>query len=169
MIELSLLGTENLMAKLTQVAPSFQKRMRGGMTRGMIILQRAAKENLSGVILKNRTGTLRRSVNYQVKEEGDTVEGATGTNVVYGRTHELGLTIPAHDIYPRKALALAFSPSGIMGKWGNQNIIFAKKVHIPDVTMPKRPWLSTAFTQKRSAIFNELQVAGELAARDLGN
>lgn len=168
-LELALLGTEPLLAKLTEAPGTFQREMTKGMSRAMVILQRAAKQNLSGAVLKNRTGTLRRSVNYVVKEVADAVEGATGTNVVYGKTHELGLTIPAHDIVPRTAQALAFSPSGISGGWGNQNIIFARRVHIPAVTMPKRPWLSTAFKSTRSAIFNELQVAGELAARSLAN
>lgn len=165
-LELSLLGNESLMAKLTDTAPpAFYSQMSKGMTRGMVILQRAAKQNLSGIVLKNRTGTLRRSVNYVVKDVQDAIEGATGTNVVYGKTHELGLTIPGHDVTPRFMRSLKFFWE--KGRFGD--IIFAKKVHIPDVTMPKRPWLSTAFASNKTAIFNELQVAGELAARELAS
>lgn len=57
-----------------------------------------------------------------------------GTNVKYAAIHQLGGTIPAHTILPKRAKAL---------RWfdGSGNVRFAKKVKIPTITLPKRPFL----------------------------
>lgn len=58
---------------------------------------RASK--LSGQVLKNRTGTLRRSIHGEAAVDGNTVTGKTGTNVEYAHVHEDGglFHIPEHQ------------------------------------------------------------------------
>lgn len=66
-------------------------RVREAMDRAMATLQAHVKaDKLSGQVLKNRTGTLRRSINRRVEVRGLTVEGLVGTNVEYARRHEYG-------------------------------------------------------------------------------
>jgi phage gpG-like protein len=57
-----------------------------------------------------------------------------GTNVKYARIHQLGGTIPARTVLPRRAKVLRWiDPSG--------RVRFAKKVHIPATKMPAREFL----------------------------
>lgn len=48
------------------------------------------KAKLSGPVLKNRTGRLRRSINERLTETADEISASVGTNVNYARAHELG-------------------------------------------------------------------------------
>jgi len=62
-----------------------------GMKQGMLKAEATTKKSFGkpgmlGVI----TGNLRRSINSRVYTSNDTIIGAIGTNVSYGRTHELG-------------------------------------------------------------------------------
>jgi hypothetical protein len=50
--------------------------------------------------------------------------------VNYAAVHEFGATIPAHEVRPKNAQALRFQ----IGK----RVIFAKRVQIPEVTLPAR-------------------------------
>lgn len=50
---------------------------------------------LSGQVLRNKTGTLRRSITYKVESTPGVVRGLVGTNIKYGRFWENGGTIPA--------------------------------------------------------------------------
>lgn len=59
------------------------------------------------------------------------VAGGVSNNVKYARYHELGATIPPHDIVARTAKALRF-----LTKDGK--VIFRKKVHNPGFTLPAR-------------------------------
>ena len=57
-----------------------------------------------------------------------------GANVKYARIHQLGGTIPARTILPRRKRALRWiDPSG--------QVRFAKKARIPATQMPARPFL----------------------------
>jgi phage gpG-like protein len=115
------------------------------------------KTKLSGQVLQVRTGRLRRSINYKTKRVGNLFEATVGTNVAYGKTHELGLTIPAHIVEARHAKALRFQIGG--------KIVFAKRVNIPAVKMPQRSFLQASLDQMRPEIVTTLQkaVANNLA------
>ena len=56
----------------------------------MTLLRKVKEEKLSGGILRNRTGTLRRSINRRVEISAGAVVGSVGTNLSYARVHELG-------------------------------------------------------------------------------
>lgn len=161
-IEIEILGKEAIARKFKRVTPDVAKALRLAMDRAMIRLQNYVKfGKLSGQVLKNRTGTLRRSINYKVMggdgEEGKPVVGQVGTNLEYARTHELGLTIPAHTVTVNKAKALAWSPSGITAAM--QAMRFAHSVNIPAVTMPKRSFLASGLNDQKTLIFDDLRAA----------
>ena len=150
-IQITVLGTEQLAAKFDQVTPAFLRRMKEGMTSAMSMLSSYVKrEKLSGQVLKNRTGTLRRSINAKITVGTDSVTGQVGTNLVYAKAHEFGATIEA-----KRAKFLAFrGRDGFM--------IFRKRVVIPP-----RPFLAPSFRENKGAIFAKLQIAGRQAAHDL--
>jgi phage gpG-like protein len=114
------------------------------------------KTKLSGEVLKVRTGRLRRSIHYTIAKGDNRTEATIGTNVSYGKTHELGLTLPPHIVEARRAKALAFGVGGRM--------VFAKRVHIPAVKMPQRSFLESSLRQMTPEIRDTLlaEVGGEM-------
>lgn len=70
------------------------------INRFTVELQARVKAKLSGEVLHVRTGTLRRSINRELREEGGTILGIVGTNVSYAAAHEYGfdgeVTVKAH-------------------------------------------------------------------------
>ena len=76
------------------------------------------------------TARLMRSITMQVTRKTLRV----GTNVAYGAVHQLGGTIPARVILPRRAKAL---------RWIDKSgaVRFAKKVTLGPADIPARPFL----------------------------
>lgn len=107
------------------------------------------KGKLSGQVLKVRTGRLRRSIHKEIENSGSKVVATVGTNVEYAKTHELGLTIPAHIVRARRAQALAFQWKG--------KLQFFKSVRIPAVKMPRRSFLEASLNQLEPTIRAELE------------
>ena len=102
-----------------------------------------------------------------------------GTSVAYVATiQEFGASIPAHEVHPKNAKLLAFP-----GKDGKT--VFAKKVTIPEVTIPPRPFMrmtrtakqkewanllvegSEAVMQRRISLYGMLDAVGQVAAMDI--
>ncbi len=117
------------------------------------------KTKLSGEVLKVRTGRLRRSIHYEMNKATNRVEATVGTNVIYGKVHELGLTIPAHVVEPRRTKALRFQVGG--------KIVFAKRVNIPAVKMPQRSFLEASLRQMTPEIRATLAQEVGFSVRDV--
>lgn len=117
-----------------------------------IMVQRYVKESkLSGQVLKTRTGTLRRSINQRVVDLPAAIVGIVGTNVKYAGIHEFGGTVKGHLVEAKRARTLAFMPKG-----GSQ-MIFRRKVSIPDVQMPMRSYLRSGLRDMEPAILKGLR------------
>ena len=98
MITGTVYGKAELMQRLTQWSPNVRKALLSAVTKEAIRLQaHVVKDKLTGQVLHVRTGTLYRSINMRVEDSGTSVIGAVGTNVWYGRLHEFGETVPAHQ------------------------------------------------------------------------
>ncbi len=106
-----------------------------------ITIQRAVKEDkLTGQVLHNRTGTLRRSINQEMVIGAGKITAIVGTNVVYAGIHEYGGTIRPHLVEAKNAKFLRFM--GRDGKW-----TFRKAVMIPEVHMPERSFLRSTLQE----------------------
>jgi phage gpG-like protein len=114
------------------------------------------KQKLSGEVLNVRTNRLRGSIHYEIQKGDNSVTATVGTNVVYAKTHELGLTIPAHIVQARRGAALKFQMGG--------KVMFRKRVTIPAVKMPKRSFLEASLRQMAPEIQATLadEVAGDM-------
>lgn len=107
-----------------------------GMKQAMLIAERTVRgEYLSGKALQRRTGRLRGSITHDVRIEGDRVVGRIGTNVVYGRIHELGGVIKA-----KNAGYLKFNIPGVGWRMAKS------------VTIPARPFLRPSLEDNISDI-----------------
>jgi phage gpG-like protein len=96
------------------------------------------RNKLSGQVLRNRTGTLRRSINQKVVASNEGVFGTVGTNVIYARPHELGFkgTVTVRD-HVRHA------------KGGRASVV---KTHRRKVELPVRSFLRSSLEDKRDWI-----------------
>lgn len=106
------------------------------------------KQKLSGQVLNVRSNRLRGSIHYELQKGDNSMTATVGTNVVYAKTHELGLTIPAHIVQARRAAALKFEMGG--------KVMFRKRVNIPAVKMPKRSFLEASLRQMAPEIQDKL-------------
>ena len=118
-----------------------------------IQLATRVRQKLSGEVLQVRSGDLRASIFEQVSQTSTSVTGTVGSSgdVKYAAIHEYGGTIPAHDIVPNKATALAFI-------WQGKQRFF-RRVHIPDVQMPERSYLRSSLAEMVGDIRGGLQEA----------
>jgi phage gpG-like protein len=110
------------------------------MQAGVLLVERAAKQNLSGRVLRVRTGRLRSSVTTAVSGSGTDLEGRVGTNVPYGAVHEFGAR--PHAIFPLRARRLRFQTGG--------RVVFSRRVQHPGA--PPRPWLGPALQEQSQQI-----------------
>ena len=85
------INAESLLARLRGYTPRLYANLFHTITRLAITVQAAVKDTkLSGQVLHVRTGTLRRSINQEVKATPGSIMGIVGTNVPYGAVHEFG-------------------------------------------------------------------------------
>lgn len=85
-------GAETVMSQLTSLTPQIKGRVKNAIQNLTTDLLRHVKEDkLSGQVLKNQTGTLRRSINQKITEMDGAVIGSVGTNLSYARAHEFGV------------------------------------------------------------------------------
>jgi phage gpG-like protein len=140
-------------ARIGRFTPQLLVTLQTHVLRFAIMLQGYVKaEKLSGDPLNRRTGNLSRSINFApVKVDGNEVYSSVGTNLSYGKVHELGLTIPAHTIQAVRAQALAFSWKG--------KLRFFKSVQIPDVKMPQRSFLRSSLRENSPQFVQEVDQA----------
>lgn len=94
MITATIIGDAEVKARIEAVLPATRESLRRTVSKLAIDLQRhVVADKLSGQVLKNRTGTLRRSINQHVEESGTSVTGIVGADMNearYARAHEYG-------------------------------------------------------------------------------
>jgi len=102
MIKAEIIGSEQVVAMLGSIYPKVIDITKKSITASLFELSAYVKASkLSGQVLRNRSGRLRRSIHTtDVEDKGGTIEGAVGTNVEYAAAHEYGfsgsVTVKAH-------------------------------------------------------------------------
>jgi phage gpG-like protein len=114
-------------------------------------------EKLSGDPLHRRSGRLSASVHPVTEQTGTTMAGGAGggAGVPYAQIHEFGGVIPAHEVVVRNAKALCFTVDGVRR--------FATRVQIPDVQMPERSYMRSAFDEQAPSGMEQLRAAVKAA------
>lgn len=154
MIRAAIVGDPNKVPQyILKKFPEIQGACRVSMARIVLKLTSKIKgEKLSGQVLKNKTGTLRRSISPSVSPVSSTsVIGKVGTNIEYASIHEYGGKTPPHVILPKRGKALAFN-------WKGKDMVLAKVNH-PGSQMPERSFMRTALEEMRPEILQEFQNA----------
>ena len=108
------------------------------------------QQKLSGDLLNPKSGALAGSIGVTIADEtaGISVRIGVSADVKYAAIHEFGGTIPAHEVLPDKAKALAF----LVG--GKQT--FAARVLMPTVTMPERSYMRSSLAEMADEVKDEM-------------
>jgi phage gpG-like protein len=122
------------------------------------LVGKVQKEKLSGQVLKNRTGTLRRSINYKIETTQHSVYGTVGTNKEYGAIHEYGYHGPVNVREHLRMIKQAF------GRSINPREITVQ-AHTRQVNLPEKSFLRSALKEMEPEIINKLTAAAERGAR----
>ncbi|MEP7312547.1 MAG: HK97 gp10 family phage protein [Pseudomonadota bacterium] len=146
MIKGTVIGSEQVIARLKVFPTSLREELRTAVTRSAFNLQRHVKENkLSGQVLKVRTGRLRRSINVRVTDSESQVVGSVGTNVEYARAHEFGFKGVVNVREHLRRTVSGFRAS--------------VRAHSRKVNLPERSFLRDALKDKRLEIRREFDLA----------
>lgn len=153
MFTIDLVGQEKVIARFGAMPDKVRAALRRKIYALAIELANRVRQKLSGQVLQVRSGDLRASIFENVDETETSIIGRVGSSgdVKYAAIHEYGGTIPAHEVVPSKAQALAFV-------WQGKQVFF-KHVHIPDVHMPERSYLRSSLAEMKQEIISEIQSA----------
>jgi phage gpG-like protein len=159
MIKAQFIGDDKIIARFKQMPTSVAKHLKQEIARLAIELQsKVVKEKLSGQVLKRKTGTLARSIQWLVESTPTSYLAVVGSRVREGKAlkyaaiHEYGGIIPAHEVHAVNAKALRFQIKG-------GAILFRKSVLIPAITMPERSYLRSALKDMEQEIKTDLDKA----------
>ena len=121
------------------------------------LLRKVKEEKLSGKPLKNRTGTLRRSVNYRVEKSQTglmfSIKGIVGTNKEYAAAHEYGFD---GQVTVKEHLRLIKKAFGVSLKEPKQITVGS---HTRHMRLPERSFLRSALREMESEIQSEIDNA----------
>lgn len=137
MIKGSIIKGKHIPENLERAIPRMESAVDKTVNRLAIKMMGMVKSKLSDDVLHVRSGRLRRSIHREIERSGSVVTAIIGTNVKYGKVHELGLTIPAR--------------SGVSKK--------GRKFNIPAIKMKKRSFLKASLDQMQPEIVNSLKLA----------
>lgn len=141
MIQFSVSGDDAVVRMLGARVPALTKSVLGSVTRATIMLLRYVKEHkLSGQVLKNRTGTLRRKVNYRVIQTATTITGQVGVKLAYARIHEKGFDGPENVKEHLRTIKMAFGRP-------IAPVSFSVRAHTRHMHMPRRSFLASSLRE----------------------
>lgn len=145
-LSVNVVGDRALIARLTAMPSNLQKALYRKTTILALRLEARVKNKLNGVVLKVRTGALRRSIHHTVTQGVTEVQGRvySSGDVKYAAIHEFGGRTKPHLIVPRKASVLAFPVGG--------KTIFSMFVNHPGSNIPQRSYMRSTLREMRGDI-----------------
>lgn len=161
MIHAELIGKEHLVPFVRTIGGNIKTELEKSITRLAFKLSREVKQRkLSGQVLKNRTGTLRRSINQRVEVTPTSITGIVGTNKEYAAVHEYGFngTVTVHE--HMRQIKQAFGKSL---KGGGMAVMV--RSHPRHMVLPERSFLRSALREMQTDISTEIQSALKRAVK----
>lgn len=140
--------------RLAAMPELLRGRLRSVVVRDGKQLAALVRGNLSGRMLKSRSGDLLKSVKNEMVESATSVYGRVYSDgVPYAGIQERGGRTRAHMIYPVRARALHFMMGG--------KDVFAAFVHHPGSNIPSRPYMRAALEEMRPRLVADMSAAAK--------
>jgi phage gpG-like protein len=153
MIAVTVKGDSAIEFELKNMTNRVHEAIRRTVTRESLLLLTLVKEKLSGPVLKNRTGTLRRSINRRQTETAESIEATVGTNLSYAAVHEYGfdgsVSVRAHMRHMTQAFGRPLA-TPVEAQVGG----YSRHMH-----MPARSFLRSSLAERRDKITAALEAA----------
>ena len=179
MIRAEIIGAEAVIQHLQEVPQRVLGLVRQAVEREAINLTKVVKdEKLTGQILKTRTGTLRRSINYALTIEDQGLTATVGTNLVYAGAHEYGfdgvVSVRAFTRRTKASWKAAGSLSSALGRMGlkrlrkSEKMAYARssgagacfvRAHTRHMVMPERSFLRSSLRENSDRIKAAIEAA----------
>jgi phage gpG-like protein len=151
MIAAELIGAERVVAFLELLPQKAMAAIKADVSRLAITLLRKVKEEkLSGQVLKNQTGTLRRSINQRVEASAQEVVGFVGTNLSYAAAHEFGFNGPVNVKAHLRMVKKVFGKA-VKNPQEHRVRTFTRQMHLPE-----KSFLRSAMAEMASEITESL-------------
>jgi len=90
MLSYQIVGNLKIIKRLSEMSLQVQKELAVAIKEQTAKVLYRAKQKVSGQVLKNRTGTLRRKINMKFIESGKNTYGSVGIKLTYAAAHEFG-------------------------------------------------------------------------------
>ena len=155
MIAAELIGAERVVAFLELLPQKAMAAIKADVSRLAITLLRKVKEEkLSGQVLRNQTGTLRRSINQRVEVFGQqAVVGSVGTNLSYAAAHEFGFNGPVNVKAHLRLVKKAWGKT-VRSPQEHPVRAFTRQMHLPE-----KSFLRSAMAEMAPEIRDGLEAA----------
>ncbi len=151
-------GLDSLAARLNPTTTL--DKMREAMLRGLILVQTSTVRKLSGPVLHNVTGTLRRSIHFRTEQSDTALKGLVGSfagypnprggeqAAGYARINEFGgtFTVPEHE---RRVTQI----------FGREVEPFIQTVRAHTATYPERSFLRSSLRDEKKNIVKEFRLS----------
>lgn len=161
MITARIEGDREAIAHIQSVSAEARKTLPRTVAKLAIDLQRhVVADKLSGQVLKNRTGTLRRSINQRVEETDTSVTGIVGADMDrarYARAHEYGfhgtVEVRAHVRTMREAFGRQLkSPREVMVSAHPMRMNLAERSYLRSSLRDMRQTILDAFAKSLNEV-----------------
>lgn len=154
MIAAELIGAERVVAFMALLPEKAMAAIKADVSRLAITLLRKVKEEkLSGQVLKNQTGTLRRSISQKVEASAQEVVGSVGTNLSYAAAHEFGFNGPVNVKAHLRMVKKAWGKT-IKSPKEHPVRAFTRQMHLPE-----KSFLRSAMAEMAPEIREGLEAA----------
>lgn len=152
-LDVRFVGDDRVIANLKGMSPQVVAAGKASITRSTVKVKARAFMKVSGEVLKNRTGTLRRAINFRVEDAGGRIVGTVGIKLRYAAAHEYGfkgtVTVRAHLRMMKVA-------------WGRP-VKEPRKIevgaHTMKMNLPERSFLRSSLRELRSDIIADMQAS----------
>ena len=153
MIDVSVTGLDTLSARFAALPQTLAARLADEVERLGGVLRDRVERNLSGQVLRQKSGRLAASIAVSVEQTGAGASATVSSDAPYAAIHEYGGTIPARTILPQNARALAFP-------WRGRQRFF-KRVSVPAATLPARSFMRSALAETAPEIRAAIAAAAD--------
>ncbi|WP_257306299.1 HK97 gp10 family phage protein [Geothrix campi] len=152
-LDVRFVGDDKVIANLKGMGPKVVAAGKASIARSTMKVLAKAKQKVSGEVLKNRTGTLRRAINQRIEEAGGRIVGTVGIKLRYAAAHEYGfkgtVTVRAH----LRMMKVAW------GRPVKQPRKIEVGAHTMKMNLPERSFLRSSLRELRSDIIADMQAS----------
>lgn len=152
-LDVRFVGDQSVIANLRGMGPKVVAAGSASIKRSTLKVLARAKQKVSGDVLKNRTGTLRRAINFRLEELGGRIIGTVGIKLRYAAAHEYGFKGTVNVRAHMRMMKVAW------GKPVKSPHEIAVRAHTMKMNLPERSFLRSSLRELRSDIVADMQAS----------